>query len=147
MILYDQDGSSLYYTDKDGNRVEYGPFAGQKYTDLLTARSAQMDAARENTLAVTNYNNVLANAQISVNAGRGDTVTAPAKPQQKVVADVLGTDGQPVITYVPFSPPLADLVPLVTIGSKSTIAAPSIDKETLMYNMITALYNKAFPST
>jgi hypothetical protein len=147
MIQYDKDGITLFYIDANGNRVAYGPFAGQVYTDMLTVRSAQQAAGVANALAVANYNNVLANVQISVSAGRGDTVTAPAKPLQMVVADPIGPNDQPVVTYVPFVPPLADIVPLVTIPSAGIIAQPSLDKQTIMYNMISAMYNKEFPSS
>jgi hypothetical protein len=139
MIQLDKDGVTLFYIDANGNRVAHNYMDGQAYCDMLTIRGAQLQAATENTQAVANYNNVLANVQTSVNAGRGDTVTAPAKPLQKVVADADGT-----VTYVPFVPPLADIVPLVGVPSGS-IAAPSLDKETIVYNMICALFRKAFP--
>ena len=139
MIQFDKDGVTLFYIDANGQRVAHNYMEGQAYCDMLTIRGAQLQAIGENTQAVANYNNVLANVQISVTAGRGDTVTAPAKPLQKVVAD---TDG--VVTYVPFVPPLADIVPLVGVPSGS-IAAPSLDKQTIMYNMITAMFHKEFP--
>jgi hypothetical protein len=139
MIQLDKDGVTLFYIDANGNKVAHNYLEGQAYTDMLTIRDAQISAASENNQAVANYNNVLANVQISVTAGRGDTVTAPAKPLQKVVAD---TDG--AVTYVPFVPPLADIVPLVGVPSGS-IAAPSLDKQTIMYNMITAMFHKEFP--
>ena len=139
MIQLDKDGVTLFYIDANGNKVAHNYLEGQAYTDMLTIRDAQISAALANTQAVANYNNVLANVQISVTAGRGDTVTAPAKPLQKVVAD---TDG--AVTYVPFVPPLADIVPLVGVPSGS-IAAPSLDKQTIMYNMITAMFHKEFP--
>src|ERR1035438_10349916 len=102
MIQLDKDGVTLFYIDANGNKVSHNYMEGQAYTDMLTIRDAQISAANENVQAVANYNNVLANVQISVTAGRGDPVTAPAKPLQKVVAD---TDG--VVTYVPFVPPAA----------------------------------------
>src|ERR1035441_2658118 len=139
MIQLDKDGVTLFYIDASGQRVAHNYMDGQAYTDMLTIRGAQIQAATENTQAVANYNNVLANVQISVTAGRGDTVTAPAKPLQKVVADADGA-----VTYVPFVPPLADLVIPKTVPSGS-IAPPSLDKQTIMYNMITALFRKAFP--
>ena len=139
MIQLDKDGVTLFYIDASGQRVAHNYMDGQAYTDMLTIRGAQIQAATENTQAVANYNNVLANVQISVTAGRGDTVTAPAKPLQKVVADADGA-----VTYVAFVPPLADIVPLVGVPSGS-IAAPSLDKETIMYNMITAMFRKEFP--
>lgn len=138
MIQLDKDGVTLFYIDANGQRVAHNYMDGQAYTDMLTIRSAQLAAAGENNQAVANYNNVLANVQISVTAGRGDTVTAPAKPLQKVVSDT----GD--VTYTPFVPALADLVIPKTVPS-GPIAAPSLDKQTIMYNMITALFRKAFP--
>jgi hypothetical protein len=139
MIQFDKDGVTLFYFDASGQRVAHYYTEGQAYADMLTIRSAQLQAASENAQAVSNYNNVLANVQISVTAGRGDTVTAPAKPLQKVVADADGA-----VTYVPFVPALADLVIPKTVPSGS-IAAPSLDKQTIMYNMICAMFRKAFP--
>jgi hypothetical protein len=139
MIQLDKDGVTLFYIDANGNRVAHNYLEGQAYCDMLTIRGAQLQAISDNAQAVANYNNVLANVQISVTAGRGDTVTAPAKPLQKVVADADGA-----VTYVAFVPPLADIVPLVGVPSGS-IAAPSLDKETIMYNMITAMFRKEFP--
>ena len=139
MIQLDKDGVTLFYIDTSGQRVAHNYMEGQAYCDMLTIRSAQLQAATENNQAVANYNNVLANVQISVTAGRGDTVTAPAKPLQKVVADADGA-----VTYVPFVPALADLVIPKTVPSGS-IAAPSLDKQTIMYNMICAMFRKAFP--
>ena len=139
MIQLDKDGVTLFYIDANGNRIAHNYMEGQAYCDMLTIRGAQLQAISDNAQAVANYNNVLANVQISVTAGRGDTVTAPAKPLQKVVADADGA-----VTYVPFVPPLADIVPLAGVPSGS-IAAPSLDKETIMYNMITAMFRKEFP--
>jgi len=145
MIQLDKDGVTLFYIDANGNRVAHNYMDGQAYCDMLTIRGAQLQAISENNQAVANYNNVLANVQISVTAGRGDTVTAPAKPLQKVVADVDGA-----VTYVPFVPALADLVipktvPSTVQGLVNTSQPAPIDKQTIMYNMITALFRKAFP--
>jgi hypothetical protein len=139
MIQFDKDGVTLFYIDANGNRVAHGPFDGQAYTDMLTIRGAEQAAATTNTMAVTNYNNVLANVQTMTNEGLINIPPAPAKPLQMVVADANGA-----VTYVPFVPPLADLIPLVSIPSGS-IAAPSLDKETIMYNMISAIFRKEFP--
>src|SRR5450755_3980510 len=105
MIQFDKDGVTLFYIDANGNRVSKNYMDAQGYADMLTTRQAQYQAVAENNQAVANYNNVLANVQISVTGGHGDTVTAPAKPLQKVVADANGA-----VTYVPFVPALADLV-------------------------------------
>src|ERR1035437_3436279 len=140
MIQFDKDGVTLFYFDASGQRVAHYYTEGQEYSNMLTIRDAQNQAISQNNQAVANYNNVLANVQISVTAGRGDTVTAPAKPLQKVVADADGA-----VTYVPFVPPLADIVPLANVFPSGAIAAPSLDKQTIMYNMITAMFHKEFP--
>ena len=114
------DGVTLFYILPDGTKVSHNYMEGQAYTDMLTIRDAQLSAASENNQAVANYNNVLANVQLSVNAGRGDTVTAPAKPLQKVVDSVDGA-----VTYVPFVPPLADIVPLANVFPSGSIVAPA----------------------
>jgi hypothetical protein len=143
MIQFDKDGVTLFYIDANGQRVAHNYMEGTAYDAMLTIRGAQQQAARDNTLAVANYNTELANAQISVSAGR--TAAAPPKPLQKMVADADGA-----VTYVPFVPPLADLVPLVSTPSTVTglintaLPAPA-DKQAIMYNMILAMYRKAFP--
>jgi len=143
MIQFDKDGVTLFYIDANGQRVAHNYMEGTAYDAMLTIRGAQQQAARDNTLAVANYNTELANAQISVSAGR--TAAAPPEPLQKMVADADGA-----VTYVPFVPPLADLVPLVSTPSTVTglintaLPAPA-DKQAIMYNMILAMFRKAFP--
>src|ERR1039458_585122 len=148
MIQFDKDGVTLFYIDANGNRVAHGYTEGQAYANMLTIRSAQIQAAADNTQALANYNNVFANMQENVNAGQGGqaNVVAPAKPLQEVVADADGA-----VTYVPFVPPLADIVPLpptaggTVQGLVNTALPATLDKQTIMYNMITALDRKAFP--
>lgn len=146
MIQFDKDFVTLFYIDANGQRVAHNYMEGAAYSDMLIVRGDQQQAGRENTQAVLNYNNVLANTQISVDIGRGATVTAPAKPLQKVVADADGA-----VTYVPFVPPLADLVvpppgaPSTVHGLVNTALPAPLDKQTIMYNMISALFRKAFP--
>ena len=147
MVQFDKDGMTLFYIDANGNRVQHNPFDGQAYSDMLVIRSAQQQAGIDNQMALADYKNKLANAQISVDAGRPDTVTAPVKPLQKVVADADGA-----VTYVPFVPLLADLVipPVLSQGGTvhgliNTATPPPLDKQTIMYNMISAMFRKAFP--
>jgi hypothetical protein len=143
MIQFDKDGVTLFYIDANGQRVAHNFMDGQAYDDMLTVRGAQQQAARDNTLAVANYNTALSNAQISVSAGR--TATAPPKPLQEVVADADGA-----VTYIPFVPPLADLVmptvdPSTVTGLVNTALPAPVDKQAVMYNMILAMFRKAFP--
>ena len=140
MIQYDKDGVTVYYTDASGNRVSATPFDGAKYSGMLAIMDEQISAASANAQAVANYNTALKNAQTSVDAGR--SADAPPKPLQTVVSDT------GVTSYVPFNPPLADLVPLdVTAPSTGTIAVPTVDTQAIMYAMLTAIYRKMFPTT
>ncbi len=138
MIQYDKDGVTLFYNDANGQHVAAGVFDVDRYSAMLTVRGDQQQAARENAQAALNYTGVLANAQISVSAGKAGMELAPAKPLQKIVSNT----GE--VSYAPFVPVLADLVIPKTVPSGG-IAAPSVDKQTIMYNMITAMFRKAFP--
>ena len=137
MIQFDKDGVTLVGYDANGNRFAHNYLEGTLYDNMLSTRSAQLAAARENTQAVANYNTVLSTIQASVDAGRPHD-SAPAKPLQKVVSDM----GD--VSYVPFVPPLADLVVPATNGSGS-IVTPAVDKQAIMYNMILAMFRKEFP--
>jgi hypothetical protein len=80
-----------------------------------------------------------------VNAGKGGAELAPAKPTMQVVSDT------GVITFVPFDPPLADLVMPTPVPQTSMVdqiaaaRAATPDKEAIMYNMILAMFRKEFP--
>ena len=138
MIQFDKDGVTLFYIDASGTKISHNFMEGTAYDDMLTIMGAQKQAAIENTQAVSNYNTALVNAQTSVAAGR--TATAPPKPLQKVVADADGA-----VTYIPFVPPLADLVTPPIATPSGPIAAPTLDKQAILYNMVLALFRKAFP--
>jgi hypothetical protein len=138
MIQYDKDGVTLYYFDANGNKVAHSYLEGAAYDEMLQVRGAQLQAQTENMQAVSDYNTKLANAQVSVSAGR--TADAPQKPLQHLVSD----KGES--TYVPFVPPLKDLVPLVvnaTGDGKIAVVVP--DRQAIMYNMIQAMFRKMFP--
>src|ERR1035441_10927172 len=92
MIQLDKDGVTLFYIDASGQRVAHNYMEGQAYTDMLTIRGAQIEAAAENTQAVANYKNVLANMQISVDAGRGGApnVVAPDRKSTRLNSSHLG---------------------------------------------------------
>jgi hypothetical protein len=145
MIQFDSDGVTLFYIDATGKRVAHGFMEGEVYDDMLNVRTAQLQAIVENTQAAANYNTALGNAQISVNSGHA--LDAPAKPLQKVV----GNTGE--VSYVPFVPPLADLVippPPPATNDNLTNAilaarAATPDKQAIMYNMILAMFRKEFP--
>ena len=139
MIQYDKNGATLFYIDAKGTKIAAGVFDGKKYNDMDAVMLQQIAAVTENNQAVENYNLKLDSAQISVNAGRA--AEAPPKPLQHLVSDT----GES--TYVTFSPPLADLVPLkVNTPGTGQIAVPTVDTQAIMYAMITAIYRKMFPA-
>src|ERR1039458_10855331 len=115
MIQFDTDGVTLFYIDATGNKISQNFMSGQPYTDWLNIRDEQLAAARSNTQAAANYSTALANAQVSVNAGRGGAELAPAKPTMKVVSNT------GVVTFEPFQPPLAHLVMPTPAPAKSMI--------------------------
>lgn len=114
MISYKADG----YTLQDGMGNTATPIDWVKYSVLLQTLNLQQDAMNKNNSALNQYHTTLNNAQLSVNAGRGENITAPVKPLQIVV------DDNGVTTNVAFNPPLADLMPLqVTTPNAGTIKA------------------------
>ena len=139
MIQYDKDGVTLFYIDATGKKISHNFLEGTAYDDMLNVLGAQLQALRENTQAVANYNTALANVQVSVDASRPHDA-APAKPLQKVVSDT----GE--VSYTPFEPALADLVtPVPNAPSSGKIAVVVPDKNAIMYNMILAMFRKMFP--
>jgi hypothetical protein len=137
MIQFDKDGVTLIGYDAAGNKFTHNFLEGSLYDDMLTVRKAQIAAAGENGQNAANYTTVLAGIQTSETAGRPHD-TPPIKPQQKVIDD-LGN-----ISFAPFVPPLPDFVPLKTAPS-GPIKVDVPDKQAIMYNMILALFRKAFP--
>lgn len=140
-IQLDKDGVTLFYVDASGARVSRYFMEGAPYDEMVKVRDAQLQAVRENTQAVANYQTTLANAQISVDSGR--TASAPPKPLQKVVSNT----GE--VTYVPFDPPLKDLVPYTAKAAPSSGSIVSKDappdRQAVMYNMILLIFKKLFP--
>ncbi len=139
MIQYDRDGVTLFYVDATGKKFSHNFMEGAPYNDLVNIRDAQLQAIRENTQTVANYETALANAQISVDAGH--TVQAPAKPLIKMVSDTGDT------TFAPFEPPLKDLVPAVPARPEPAggIKVETPDKQAILYNMVLAMFRKMFP--
>ena len=140
MVQYDKDGVTLFYIDASGQKVSHNFMEGKPYSAMVDIRSAQLLALTQNANAAANYNTALANLQISVDAGRGEGIVAPPKPLQKIVSDT------GVVSYAPFDPPLADLIPeKVNAPSSGLIAAVVPDTQAIMYNMILAMFRKMFP--
>jgi len=136
MIIRDLNGRLSRVVS--GVTTSYGVMDGQFYTDLLEIEGAQQAAALDNTQKEATYRASLSNAQLNVDAGRPPAVL-PAVPTMTVVDDFGST------TNVPFIPPLPVIKPLVSTPSGS-IAAPSLDKLGIVYNMVSALYKKEFPN-
>ena len=139
MIQYDKDGVTLFYVDTTGKKFSHYFMEGAAYNDMVNVRDAQLQAIRENTQTVANYETALANAQLSVDAGH--TVPVPAKPLMKVVSDTGET------TFAPFEPPLKDLVPAAPTRPAPTgsIKVETQDKQAILYNMVLAMFRKMFP--
>jgi len=139
MIQYDKDGVTLFYVDANGKKCSHNLMEGAPYSDMVIVRDAQLQAIRENTQTAANYETALANAQVSVDAGH--TVPAPAKPLMKVVGDTGDT------TFLPFDPPLKDLVPAAPTKSLPSggIKVETPDKQAILYNMVFAMFRKMFP--
>jgi hypothetical protein len=138
MIQYDKDGATVFYIDDKASKISAGPTDPDKYMALLTIMDAQIAAVTENKTAADLYTQAVKNAQISVDAGR-PAPELPVKPKQKIVADT------GAVSYVPFAPPLPDIVnhDENTIASQPFVAG--VDKQAIMYAMITAIYRKMFP--
>ena len=140
MITRAADGVTLNYTKADGTPGTAGVFDSDLYSQLLQTLDQQNSAAIANKTNFNNYAQAVANAQLAVNAGQ-QPQQLPSVPQQINVSD------QGVFTYTNFAN-LPVLVPNTTkvVPSINTFpAAPSVDKQGIMYNMITAIYNKTFP--
>ena len=139
MIQYDRDGVTLFYVDPTGKKFSHYFMEGAAYNDMVNVRDAQLQAIRENTQSMANYETALANAQISVDAGH--TVPVPAKPLMKLVSDTGET------TFAPFEPPLKDLVPAAPARPAPTgsIKVDTADKQAILYNMVLAMFRKMFP--
>lgn len=143
MVQYDRDGVTLFFIDADGRKHSHNFMEGAAYNDMVNIRDAQIQAIRENTQTIANYETTLANIQISVDAGHA--MAAPTKPLMKVVSDTGET------TYAPFDPPLRDLRPTApsspapSAPNLQTGAAKDAQRADVMYNMLLALFRKAFP--
>lgn len=145
MIQFEKDGVTLSGLDANGKKFSHYFMEGAPYNDMVGVRDAQLQAARENTQAVANYETALTNAQISVDAGHG--VTAPPKPTQKVVSDTGDT------LYVPFDPPLKDLRPAnmgkpePSTGKLAVEVAPNLttDQMQQMFAMVKAMFRHDYP--
>ena len=144
MIQFDKDGVTLFYSDATGKKISHSWMDGKAYADMLTVRDAQQAAIRENAQTAGNYATALANAQLNVNNGHADTV-APPKPTQKMVSDT------GAVTFAPFDPPLADLIPAAPSTAPGTMFAAGAGpaaadlKSDIQFNMIQAMFRKMFP--
>jgi hypothetical protein len=139
MIQYDTDGVTLFYFDATGKKISQYFMSGAPYDDMLTIRSAQQQAIKDNAVAASHYTQTLANIQTNADTGRPHDAP-PLKPQQQLVSDT------GVVSFAPFDPPLADFVtPVVNAPNAGVIAQVVPDKQAIMYNMILAMFRKMFP--
>jgi hypothetical protein len=103
--------------------------------------TAQLDAQRANTKAVSDWNTALATAQTNETGGR-PYPPLPAKPSKVVVGDGYIRPDQSVapgtVTMVPFVPPLGDLV-LRHETPSGSIKTDTPDTQAAMYNMLLSL--------
>ena len=120
-IQYDKDGATLI--DGAGNRTTV--FDAQ-YSKLIGIMDAQIGAARDNTIAAAAYTQTVANAQVSVDAGR-PYPALPDKPRAKSVSDT------GVVTFAAFVPPLPDVVIPVTAPSSGSIKVDTPDTQAQMF--------------
>ena len=139
MIQYSKDGTSLFYTDTSGQIVEASVYDTKEFSAMRLVMDEQAQAGRDNALTLNEYNAKLGAIQGSIDVGRYDNTPAPVKPQMKVVSNT----GD--VSYAPFSPALGDLKFPVITPSSGLIAAPSIDKQAIMFNIIEAMFRKMFP--
>jgi hypothetical protein len=146
MIQYDKDGVTVFYVAGDGTKVSASPIEGARYSDLLTIMDAQLAAVRENNAAKEAYVQAVANAQISVSAGRPASAL-PVKPREKFVSDTgvvtdaaFATGVLPELTYPQTTPSAGGIV---APGSKPVTAAADMAEQD--HAMITAMYRKMFP--
>ena len=107
------DYTTLVYVDANGTPRTVSYLDSDNFSKLLAIRGQQLQAATDNVNAVKTYNGIVANDQISVTAGLGDTIPPlPAKPQQKTVAN----DGTVTMSDFPTGT-LASLIYPVTVPS------------------------------
>jgi hypothetical protein len=82
-----KDGT-LSFTAPDGTVIARSMWdRSGDYSIMLQAEDAQLNTAIENFQAKARYLEKLDTYQISLSAGRGDTVTVPVKPAMKVAPD------------------------------------------------------------
>ena len=150
MIAYDSNGSTLFYIDANGQRVAAGYTETERYSTMLKTKGVQQQAVLDNATVLSKYKAELAAIQGTYDQGRAGQnpdipTVAPIKPAQKIVSDT----GD--VSYVPFVPPLPDLVIPTkaitpnTTGLISAVVPAPVDTQALMFNMISIIFHKMFP--
>jgi hypothetical protein len=138
MIQRSSDGNTLTGVD-NGKSFSHNKMEGAPFDEMLVTLDAQMQAERENTQTLLDYNQKLGNVQGPLDAGQAPagTPVAPPKPQAKIVSDT------GVVSSAPFDPPLADLViPKTTPSQVNTGAGGGLSD----HDMLLRLYQVAFPN-
>jgi hypothetical protein len=130
VVTYKADGFTLTFTGSDGRVVSLTPLDGQAYYNALVVKSAQDQAAIENTASIADYHTKLNNFQGLIDSGRDAGQSAPAVPLQKAVGD----DG--TVTMTPFDPPLPmPRYPTIT-PSGSIKSTPAPDRIDVLMNLL-----------
>ncbi len=143
-----RENGAMVLTDKDGTRHAYY-FNDPIFGALDIILSKQVGAANTNAMTRKNYNDLIANLQISVDNGKPQV--QPPKPLMDVVDDQ-GNESQ-----ADFAPPLNDLrpakpsTPAPGSGSGATVipvgtGGLTADEQRQMYNMIKMLFHDKFPT-
>lgn len=142
-----RENGNIVLVDSAGRHV-YGIFDDQ-YGALNAILIERSRLGVLNAMAAKNYNDIVANLQISVDNGKAET--QPPKPLMQVVSDTGEASG------VPFDPPLNDLRPapkVPTVPSTGSGVTPipvgtgglTAAEQRAMYNMVLALYHHTFDS-
>ena len=117
MIRLTDNGLTRSGIGEDGQPFTVSMLDSVRFFALGAIMDAQNNAAYVNTQAAAAYNNALS----TYNQNQGSIATPPHKPQMQVVPDYPGKDGQPIIQWVDFVPPLADPAPPIRVTPSTPI--------------------------
>jgi len=135
MIQYSPDGNSLIGVDDKGKEFSHNKTDGSWFSNMLVTHGLQQQNESDNAAILQKYKDDLQNIQGPLDAGQfTGTPVAPNKPQCKIISDV-GT-----VTFVPFDPPLADLV----IPKTTPTQVNTPDGGLTSYDMLSRIYHHMF---
>jgi len=117
----DDPANTLVYIDKDGNEVRKIPF-DPEYGDIATRLSVIRTTEFTNAIKRKNYEDSVRNAQISIDAGRGDKAPAVLPvPECEFWPDDYTLPGH----TIPWDPPLLTLRPSMTPAPVTPVFNPT----------------------